>query len=124
MKHTGKITIVVLGFLLLFNVSASAREDYSAITEQDCEVCHLDSYYPGGDFFEAEDNYKWKIFWIMTALSVIIFLVGMTNNFMLWRLGKSSSLRGKLKWGPVLKSLITEVIFEKRILKILPTVFG
>ena len=117
MKLTGKIILFVLGILLLLNLTASAREDYGAITEQDCEACHLDSYYPGGDFFEAEDNYKWKIFWAMTALSAVIFLVGMTNNFMLWRLGKSSSLRGKIKWGPVLKSILTEVILEKRILK-------
>lgn len=117
MKLKGKIILFVFGILLLFNLSASAREDYGAITEQDCEVCHLDSYYPGGDFFEAEDNYKWKIFWAMTALAAVIFLVGMTNNFILWRLGKSSSLRGKLKWGPVLKSIITEVILEKRILE-------
>jgi len=109
--------LVFISISLLFTLDASAREDYSAIIEQDCDACHLDRYYPGRDFFEAEDNYKWKIFWAMTVIAVVIFLIGMVNTTMLWKLGKSPSLRGKLKWGPVIKSILTEVILEKRIIK-------
>jgi len=117
MNRTLRIVLLAFGILLLLNLKALAREDYSAIIEKDCDACHLDRYYPGGDFFEAEDNYKWKIFWVMTAMAGFIFLVGMINNVMLWKLGKSPSLKGKLKWGPVLKAILNEVILEKSILK-------
>lgn len=96
---------------------ASAREDYGALLEQDCEVCHLDRYYPGGSFIDAEDTWKWNIFWGMTAVAALVFLVGMINTVSLWRLGKKKSLRGKLRWGPVLKAMVTEVILQRRILK-------
>ncbi len=61
MNLTGKIILFVLGILLLFNLSASAREDYGAITEQDCEVCHLDSYYPGVTSEEILDNMQFSV---------------------------------------------------------------
>jgi len=117
MKHKGRVILLVMGILLILNFNVSAREDYSAIVEKDCDACHLDKYYPGEDFFEAEDNYKWKIFWGMTTIAGIIFLVGMINTILLWKLGKSPSLRGKLKWGSVLKVILTEAILEKRIFK-------
>jgi hypothetical protein len=53
----------------------------------------------------------------MTAIAVVIFLIGMVNTILLWKLGKSPSLRGKLKWAPVLKAILTEAILEKRVLK-------
>lgn len=117
MKKLAIAILLVMNLLLFLNNYTSAREDYSAIIEQDCDVCHLDRYYPGGDYFEAEDNYKWKILWGMTVIAGIIFLVGMTNNILLWRLGKSKSISGKLKWGPVVKALLTEAIMGRRILK-------
>jgi nitrate reductase gamma subunit len=117
MKLSARTVLLVVGILLLFSHEASSREDYGAMLEQDCEVCHLDRYYPGGDFMEAEDNYKWKIFWGMTAIAGIIFIVGMINTIALWRLGKSKSIKGKVRWGPALKAILTEVILEKRIFK-------
>lgn len=117
MKHTMRIIILISGILFLFNFEAVAREDYSGIIEEDCSVCHIDSYYPGGDFYEAEANYKWKAFWGMTAIAGIIFVIGMGNNILLWRLGKSSSIRGNIKWGPVFKAMLTEAILGKKILQ-------
>lgn len=117
MKQLSPILLLALAIILTFSPDACAREDYGALLEQDCEVCHLDRYYPGGSFIDAEETLKWNIFWIMTALAGAVFLLGAINTVSLWRLGKQRSLRGKLRWGPVLKALVTEVILEKRILK-------
>ena len=117
MKRLSPLLLLSLGIILLFTCNASAREDYGALLEQDCEVCHLDQYYPGGEFIDAEETLKWNIFWVMTALAGVVFLLGMLNTISLWRLGKSKSLQGKLRWGPVFKAFFTEVILEKRILK-------
>ena len=118
MKHTCLILLLVLLILTLCTMqAATAREDYAAIVEQDCESCHIESYYPGGDFFEAEDNYKWKLFWVSTAIAVFIFLTGMINNVMIWRAGKAPSLKEKIHWGSVAKAILSEVILEKRIFK-------
>jgi len=117
MKHTGFFLLLVLLLILCTIHTATALEDYAAIVEQDCDSCHIESYYPGGDFFEAEDNYKWKLFWVSTAIAIIIFLIGMTNNILIWKSGKTPSLKGKLNWGPVVKAILSEVILEKRIFK-------
>jgi len=117
MKRLSRLLLLALGIIILCTSNAPAREDYGALLEQDCEVCHLDQYYPGGEFIDAEETLKWNIFWIMTALAGVVFLVGTLNTLSLWRLGKSKSLQGKLRWGPVLKAFFTEVILEKRILK-------
>jgi hypothetical protein len=117
MKQVLTLYLLLLTIIALSNTEASAREDYGAILEQECEVCHIDRYYPGGEFIEAEETYKWQILWIMTAITGIIFLIGMFNTISLWRLGKAKSLQGPLRWGPVLKAFVTEVIFERRILK-------
>ena len=117
MKQLSRLLLLALAIIILCTLDASAREDYGALLEQDCEVCHLDRLYPGGEFIDAEETLKWNIFWIMTALAGVVFLVGMINTISLWRLGKNRSLQGKLRWGPVLKAFFTEVILEKRILK-------
>jgi len=117
MRHRFATALVFCTLMLLAGRNALCREDYGALLEKDCEVCHIDRYYPGGSFIDAEEGYKWKIFWICTALGVLIFTVGMANNIMLWRLGKGSSLRGKLQWGPVLRAVLTEVILERRIFR-------
>jgi len=118
MKHTGSILLLLLLMLTFSTIPpANALEDYAVLVEQECDTCHIESYYPGGDFFEAEDNYKWKLFWIATAIAIIIFLLGMTNNILLWKSGKAPSLKGTLKWGPVVKAILSEVLLEKKILK-------
>ena len=117
MKQLLTILLLFLGLLALSSTDVCAREDYGALLEEDCEVCHIDRYYPGGEFIEAEETYKWQILWIMTALTVLIFAVGMLNTISLWRLGKAKSLHGPIRWGPVIKAFITEVILEKRIFK-------
>jgi hypothetical protein len=117
MKQLSRLILLAVAIIIICNLDASAREDYGALLEQDCEVCHLDRFYPGGEFIDAEQTLKWNLFWIMTAAAVIVFLVGMTNTISLWRLGKNKNLQGKLRWGPVLKAFFTEVVLEKRILK-------
>ena len=117
MKQFLSVMFLLLGIIFLSNPEVSAREDYGALLEQDCEVCHLDKYYPGGEFIDAEETLKWNIFWGMTAVAVAIFLLGMINTVSLWRLGKAKSLQGPLRWGAVIKAFLMEVILEKRILK-------
>ena len=117
MKQLLTILLLLWGLIALSNSDVCAREDYGALLEQDCEVCHIDRYYPGGEFIEAEETYKWQILWVMTAIALLIFLIGMLNTISLWRLGKAKSLHGPIRWGAVLKAFFTEVILEKRILK-------
>jgi nitrate reductase gamma subunit len=117
MKQLLTIMLLFLGLIALSSFDVCAREDYGALLEEDCEVCHIDRYYPGGEFIEAEETYKWQILWVMTAIALLIFAVGMLNTISLWRLGKAKNLQGPVRWGPVFKAFITEVIFEKRIFK-------
>lgn len=118
MKHTGFILLLVLLVLTLFTIqTATAREDYAAIVEKDCEECHIESYYPGNDFFEAEDNYKHKLFKYATEAAALVFLIGMINIIILWRRGKGPSFKGGFKWGPAMKAVLTEAILGRKILK-------
>ena len=89
MKQLLTILLLLLGLMTLSSTDICAREDYGALLEEDCEVCHIDRYYPGGEFIEAEETYKWQILWVMTAITLLIFAIGVLNTVSLWRLGKA-----------------------------------
>jgi len=63
-------------------------------------------------YYEAQ----WSLY-VLTVITVVIFLIGVYANVYLMRKGKARSLTYKFNPGAMLKALIVNVIFQRKLLK-------
>lgn len=82
-----------------------------------CAECHNGVQYPAVAFFQAESNTKYKVLWILTTLSLLIFTVGLVSRIRVWTRGSAKSLHKPIRWPKVWQALTTSVIFQTKILR-------
>jgi heterodisulfide reductase subunit E len=63
-------------------------------------------------YYEAQ----WSLY-VLTVITMVIFLIGVYTNIYLMRKGKAKSLMFKLNLGAMLKALFVNVIFQSKLLK-------
>jgi nitrate reductase gamma subunit len=117
MKRTGWIVLIFCMCLSVPWGTVWAEEEYGYLTEKECTECHVDSYYPGGDFDRAETVTKWIIFAVVFMVCMGLFAVGLLNNLWIWSRGKAKSLRKKFDWKGAVKAILMEAVLERRILQ-------
>jgi nitrate reductase gamma subunit len=102
---------------LLLNTKTAAIEPYVEKTKKDCMECHIDKYYPAGDFFKAETETKWHYQWWIFSIGFFIFSCGVMAKLYMWNIGRGKIFSEKIEWKRFLDFLFFEVIFQRKIFK-------
>lgn len=96
---------------------ARKGEDLVRSTGKECRDCHARRLYPQRDFFGWEASKKWRLHWAMFSISSFVGLSGLFASFSIWRLGRGPSIHHPIRWSVVCRSLVSEVLLGRRILR-------
>jgi len=117
-SRTVALAAFIICLVSLLNSSAEATEPFVDKTKKNCVECHINKYYPGGDFFKTETQTKWHIHWWIFSISFFIFACGIMARLHMWSLGRGKLFVEKIEWKRFLDFLIFEVIFQRKIFRI------
>jgi nitrate reductase gamma subunit len=109
---------LVGGLLVTIGAQAFASEPYVKQTKKDCIECHVDQYYPGKDFFQAETQTKWRYHWWAFSLFLLVFCGGVLGKVYVWSMGHGKILsREEIDQKRMVHFLFFEAILQRKLLK-------
>jgi len=109
---------LVAGLFLMISAQAFASEPYVKQTKKDCIECHVDQYYPGKDFFQAETQTKWRYHWWAFSLFLFVFCAGVLGKVYVWSMGHGKVIpREEIDQKRMVHLLFFEAILQRKLLK-------
>ena len=109
---------LVAGLFLMIHTQAFASEPYVKQTKKDCIECHVDQYYPGKDFFQAETQTKWRYHWWAFSLFLFVFCAGVLGKVYVWSMGHGKVIpREEIDQKRMVHLLFFEAILQRKLLK-------
>jgi nitrate reductase gamma subunit len=109
---------LVGGLFLTIGAQAFASEPYVKQTKKDCIECHVDRYYPGKDFFQAETQTKWRYHWWAFSLFLFVFCAGVLGKVYVWSMGHGKVLpREGIEQKRMVHFLFLEAVLQKKLLR-------
>ena len=103
---------------LMIHPQTFASEPYVKQTKKDCTECHVDKYYPGKDFFQAETQTKWHYHWWAFSLFLFVFCAGVLGKVYLWSMGQGKVLgTEEIEQKRVVQLLFFEAILQRKLFK-------
>ena len=110
--------LLVGGLLLMIRAQAFASEPYVKQTKKDCMECHVDKYYPGKDFFQAETQTKWHYHWWAFSLFLFVFCAGVLGKVYVWSMGHGKVLaREEMEQRRMVNFIFFEAILQRKLFK-------
>ena len=109
---------LVGGLFLMIHSQSIASEPYVKQTKKDCIECHVDRYYPGKDFFQAETQTKWRYHWWAFSLFLFVFCAGLLGKVYIWSMGHGKVLpREEIERKRMVHLLFYEAILQRKLLR-------
>jgi len=109
---------LVGALFLMIHPQTFASEPYVKQTKKDCTECHVDKYYPGKDFFQAETQTKWHYHWWAFTLFLFVFCAGVLGRVYLWSMGHGKVLATEeIEQKRVVQFLFFEAILQRKLFK-------
>lgn len=112
------LVTLVIGLMVFFSSRASGSEPYVGQTKKDCMECHIDRFYPTGDFFRAETQTKWHLHWLLFSLSFFVFACGIMAKLYVGSLGFGRVFSEAIEWERFFHFFLFEVILQRKIFQI------